>query len=163
MVVLAGMKMRKVFCLQTLYGCSIWHENEERVLSADSVWFYLAWTSGNMFRMQTRDGCSTCRENVESVLCADSVSGARDSEQAPGTRESEQASLTWSSQWCHCNVVPQPLCEESAVWSLPLKQQTHHMFIIKSGFYHWNSKHITCLSLSLVFITETANTSHVYH
>ena len=29
MVVLVGMKMRKVFCMQTLYGCSIWHEQAE--------------------------------------------------------------------------------------------------------------------------------------
>ena len=51
MVVLFGMKMRKAFCLQTLYGCSIWHENEESVLSADFVWlFYLAWTSRNKWK-----------------------------------------------------------------------------------------------------------------
>ena len=40
---------------------------------------------------------------------------------------------------------------KSAVWSLPLKQQTHHTLSLslQSGLYHWNSKHITCLSLCL--------------
>ena len=52
---------------------------------------------------------------------------------------------------------------KSAVWSLPLKQQTHHTLSLslQSGLYHWNSKHITHLSLSLQSGLYHWNSKHI--
>ena len=169
MVVLFGMKMRKAFCLQTLYGCSIWHENEESVVSADSVWlFYLAWKWGKcsvcrlcmvvlfgMNKQKQVETCSGCRLRMAVLLVMKmwKVFCVQTLYQVQGTVNRHQAQERVNRHHSREAV------NDATVMLFP----SPFVKSLQSGLYHWNSKHITHYHqvCSLVFTTETANTSHI--
>ena len=170
-VPLFGMKTWNVLCTQTVYGRSIWHESLESVLSSDSVQlFYLAWKWGKrsvgrlcmvalfgMNKQKQAETCSGCRLRMAVLLVMKmwKVFCVQTLYQVQGTVNRHQAQERVNRHHSREAV------NDATVMLFP----SPFVKSLQSGLYHWNSKHITHYHrvCSLVFTTETANTSHIYH